>query len=321
VVNSIRACISVLLLCLVTIACGSGDSGPSPNNDNPQENNPPDNNPPSNDPQENDPPGSNTFPIAGFWDNSTLDSAGQEDIIYVEISPDGQVTEYDYDQDAFGAGQNCYYVTQSQLTALGDNRYQQTDPTDGSVEEFTAISSGDVLTVTYVDVEDDNNNGQTTDLITESYPAVVGTTAIDLTPCDNTVAQGTGEPIIGADGIPGHPTADLIGTWVYGSVSVDTQVQDLGTFLDFATGAVEARLHIMTNSAYFYEEVDSRGGQLWAEWGFIFFNDGQLDVNRQFDTNGPAGLMTVFEYAVQDDVLFLQRYQEDARVVFLLRKI
>ena len=55
----------------------------------------------------------------GLWDASTGLYGGDLDERYVEISADGDFTEYDYRQDAVANDGNCHVVTELSLEAIG----------------------------------------------------------------------------------------------------------------------------------------------------------------------------------------------------------
>ncbi len=138
------------------------------------------------------PSGSNTSAIAGLWDLSGLDDEDNQDVVYALISSDGLVTEYDYDQDAAGSGRNCYIISASTLTADGNNQYSQSDEVEGGFDKFTAIKNGSTLAVSFVDIDDDNENGSTTDLITEEFNELVGVDPTDLNDC-NQLSEPNGD--------------------------------------------------------------------------------------------------------------------------------
>ncbi len=144
--------------------------------------------------------GSDTSAIAGFWDVSEENDSGEQDIYYALISANGMVTEYDYDQDAAGSGRNCYVISTSTLTAISNNQYQQSDEIEGGFDTFTATRQGTVLTVSFVDEDDDNQNGSTTDLITETYNELTSIDPATLEDC-NTASSPTDIPVLSSGGL------------------------------------------------------------------------------------------------------------------------
>jgi len=86
------------------------------------------------------------------------------------------------------------------------------------------------------------------------------------------------------------PSADMVGTWIFQSVTVNGSPAQLSDVLEWLPATVEARLHVLANGAYVYEEVNSSGGQLWAESGFVLvnFEIDEFELNVQADTDGPA---------------------------------
>ena len=136
--------------------------------------------------------GSDTSAIAGFWNVSEENDNDELDILYALISTDGLITEYDYDRDAAGSGRDCYLLSTSTLVALGNNEYRQSDEIEGGFDTFTAVRQGAVLTVSFIDVDDGNQNGSTTDVITETYDELTGVDPATLADCD----QNTDSPTI-----------------------------------------------------------------------------------------------------------------------------
>ena len=121
------------------------------------------------------------------------------------------------------------------------------------------------------------------------------------------------------NGNEGPPPPNLVGVWVYQSVTVDGAPADLGDTLDWVPGAVAAELQIVENSAFVYQEVDATGAQLWAELGFVFVNDaGEIDVNIQRNSDGDVDEMLTFVFTVTDDTLTLR--QVGSALVFTLTR-
>ncbi|MEE9319571.1 MAG: hypothetical protein V3U76_03915 [Granulosicoccus sp.] len=121
--------------------------------------------------------------IAGLWDYSELaPQDGEEDVAYLLIESDGSsdnaglFTVADYDQDAAGNGGNCYYTLSLPLTPLGENQYRLDLPASDPVEEriMTMTKNGNVLTISYLDEEDQNANGETTDIFTKDHAELTG---------------------------------------------------------------------------------------------------------------------------------------------------
>jgi len=89
----------------------------------------------------------------------------------------------------------------------------------------------------------------------------------------------------------GKPPAAMVGSWTFQSVTVNGTAADLATVMEWKSGAVAAKFHVQTNSAYVYEEVDTRGGQLWWESGFVFIDGNEMDINVQQNGDGPVSEM------------------------------
>ncbi len=117
----------------------------------------------------------------------------------------------------------------------------------------------------------------------------------------------------------GKPPAEMVGTWIYQSVTVDGTAASLATVLDWVANAVEARITVQANSAYFYEEVNAAGGQLWSESGFVFVNDaGEIDINMQQNSDGSVNEMSTFDFNLSGSTLTLQEVDQGMTIVFTL---
>jgi len=120
----------------------------------------------------------------------------------------------------------------------------------------------------------------------------------------------------------GKPSAEMIGSWIFTSVTVDGNPVNLSIEMEWVAGAVEARLHVYENSAYAYEQVDTKGGQLWAESGFVFVDESEneIDINVQ-QINGSSVTETVYvTYTLIGNTLTLTEIDEGTTIVFTLIK-
>ena len=180
--------VSLYFLAIVVVgqvACG--DSGTTESNDSTIQTTGDTSTPASGDVNTNG--ATNDILIAGLWDVTEEGDSGQPDVVYVRIAADGVVTEYDFQQDADGNGQNCVIVSSSTLTANGNDQYSQSDEIDGGFDTFTATKNGNQLTVFIVDIDDDNENGSTTDVIETTYFEIVGVDSDDFNVCSEPTNQ------------------------------------------------------------------------------------------------------------------------------------
>ena len=119
--------------------------------------------------------------------------------------------------------------------------------------------------------------------------------------------------------VEGPPPANLVGVWTYQSVTVNGTPSSLADVLEWVPGAVRAELQLFESSAFAYQEVNESGAQLWSESGFVFFNDaGEVDVNVQMNSDGPADEMSTFTYTASGDTLTLSQVGGADAVVFTL---
>ena len=120
--------------------------------------------------------------LAGLYDAS-YEEEGAIDVVYIEIAPDGTYTEYDYDGDDFDLGQNCYFIFSGQLESVGGDVYRLVGGGFDEADEGTLVRSGDVLRVSYVDEFDEDDDGDTTEIVTETWPVVVNLSSTDFNEC------------------------------------------------------------------------------------------------------------------------------------------
>ncbi len=122
------------------------------------------------------------------------------------------------------------------------------------------------------------------------------------------------------DDTSGHPPAEMVGSWGFQSVLVNGNPTPLSDALEWHDGVVAARFHIQTNSAYVYEEVDTRGGQIWYEHGFVYVDGNEIDVNILGDGDGPVEETSFLTFTLQGDVFTLQESEDGTTTVFTLSR-
>ena len=118
----------------------------------------------------------------------------------------------------------------------------------------------------------------------------------------------------------GHPPTEMIDTWIYQTVMVDNVPSNLSVVMGWVPNAVEARLHIVNDiGSYVYEEVNSVGGQLFAESGFVFVEGNEIDINKLFDGSGNPIDETIFmTFTLVADTLTLQETDQGKILVYTL---
>lgn len=124
--------------------------------------------------------------ISGLWDYSYIHPVFGEDILYFEILPSGELYDYDYQQDEFDGGDNCYFIDGPQtIDALGDNEYYIAYPDeqdDGAV--VTLIRDGNTLLISYIDTFDDDDDGDITEILTDSAVLISGISSASFNECE-----------------------------------------------------------------------------------------------------------------------------------------
>ena len=125
--------------------------------------------------------GSGLAALAGLYD-LTVTIDGETDVGYLEIRPDATLVRYDYQQDDFGSGANCWVVSGPiRTTALGDGRYAVA--LGGETGELTLLP-GDAGGLYVAEERFETINGfPQTVTVAEEYPRVTGLSTADLAPC------------------------------------------------------------------------------------------------------------------------------------------
>jgi len=125
----------------------------------------------------------------------------------------------------------------------------------------------------------------------------------------------------GPEGVgSGKPPAAMVGTWTFQSVTVNGAAAALDTTMEWKPGAVSARFHVQSNSAYVYDEVDTRGGQLWWESGFVFIDGNEMDINVQQNGDGPVNEMVRVGFTLTTDQMTTTEVDGGNTIVFTLTK-
>jgi hypothetical protein len=117
-----------------------------------------------------------------------------------------------------------------------------------------------------------------------------------------------------------HPTAEMVGTWIFQFATVDGVAASLTDVLEWLPGTVESRLHIQANGAYVYEEVNSSGGQVWFESGFVIVNTeiNEFELNSQLDSDGAAVDVVTATYTLVAGVFTLEVEEFGTTTVYTL---
>jgi len=143
--------------------------------------------------------GGDTTAIAGLWDGTTTQGE-VSDVVYWNLTDTGILTRYDYQQDGAptATNENCYSVGNPiSVFPEDDNSYSIFNV------ETTTVVSDDTLTITFMaaDQNDLDNDGDTSEIPTLSWPLLTTPTIEDLNICteietaqtEETPTQSTGE--------------------------------------------------------------------------------------------------------------------------------
>jgi len=158
-------------------------------------------------------PGGDVKLIAGLWDG-TIKTGEIDDVVYWNLSEDGVLTRYDYQQDGVEGATtaNCYIVGDPITFAPeGGDAYSI-----ASVA-VTAVRTDDVLTITFTepDKNDLNGNGDSTETPTLTWSLLSSIALEALLPCTSTEkpividVDGTEPTGIPGDNDPDKPTTEV----------------------------------------------------------------------------------------------------------------
>ncbi|HMB71446.1 MAG TPA: hypothetical protein VKU85_19210 [bacterium] len=114
------------------------------------------------------------------------------------------------------------------------------------------------------------------------------------------------------------PPAELVGDWTFQSVTVDGSPDVLADVLEWEPGATSARIQFTDMNAYVYQEVNSAGGQIFFESGFIVIEADELELNALQDSNGPVTETILLNFVVSGSTLTLTETDTGSTVVFTL---
>jgi len=131
------------------------------------------------------------------------------------------------------------------------------------------------------------------------------------------VGCGTDDP---TDVEDSPPPADMIGTWIFQSVTENGVPTTLALAMEWLPGTVESSLRIEANGAYFVEDLDAAGGQVWFESGFVIVNleTNEMELNVQLDSDGPSSEVTPLSFTLSGGVLTLELVELGTTLVFTL---
>lgn len=111
--------------------------------------------------------------FVGVWDSSTDEGVDGFDELYVAIDASGNISSYDFAGDTFDDWGNCYWIDKNtfKLKSLGGSKYLSTETypgSSGAAKELEIKVSSGVLTITGKDVDDLDDDGNTTENYTNS---------------------------------------------------------------------------------------------------------------------------------------------------------
>ena len=119
----------------------------------------------------------------------------------------------------------------------------------------------------------------------------------------------------------GHPPAAMVGMWIFQSATENGTPVLLADALEWDPASTAARLHIEGIGTYVYEEVNSGGGQIWSENGWIFVDPegGTIVVHVLGDSDGPTTDEYDLGYTLVGGLLTLEQVEGGSTFVYTLQ--
>lgn len=138
-----------------------------------------------------------TAAIAGLWDLSEEVSPGVRDELYLHIASDGKGTFYDYAGDTYDEWGNCYWIESGfDFTHVEKNTFKFGTVNTINVEAYVTNNK---LTLKLPDVGDLDDDGNTTEILTEEVPKATNKNVANFKPeCSDSMA--TARSLIPAKG-------------------------------------------------------------------------------------------------------------------------
>lgn len=132
--------------------------------------------------------------IAGLYE-LTGDTVPTESEWYMEIQNNGAVTSYFYDPDQTMQGNSCYNIVPGQtvFSPLGNDIFLSVSYIDTDVncdtfsETLTILRDESKISIAFVDFDDEDGDGDTSELLTVNLPIAVGITSESFNLCDRVV--------------------------------------------------------------------------------------------------------------------------------------
>ena len=120
----------------------------------------------------------------------------------------------------------------------------------------------------------------------------------------------------------GHPPPAMVATWTFQSVTQNGTPASLADALDWDPAATSARLHVLLDGPYIYEEVNATGGQLSAESGWVFVDEEgpTIEFHVEFIDSGVVDERFTVTYTLVGSTLSLTREEAGSTFAYTLVK-
>lgn len=121
--------------------------------------------------------------LAGIWDASEYWDDGDMDEIYIHIDSDGYLSSYDFAGDTLDNWGNCYWIDEkyAKINHIDGNKYQISSDNSSENIEVEIRVSNKKLTIKEADIDDLDDDGNTTEMVTTELEKSSKTIA-DFTP-------------------------------------------------------------------------------------------------------------------------------------------
>jgi len=117
--------------------------------------------------------------------------------------------------------------------------------------------------------------------------------------------------------------AELVGTWLYDSATLNGVPFGLGLLLGWEPGTEAARFTVGSDRSFVYEELDADSAVVWTEWGTFTVSGNNATISVTENDDGPVDPPEIMSgtWTVNGDTLTLITSYQGATVVLIAVKI
>jgi len=118
--------------------------------------------------------------VFGLWNLSPTPNIVDDERAYIEIS-EFEIVSYFYQGDRVSNSRNCYLIDREPIEFISDDTIST--PGRENSGESNISATVDTLTISFVDISDDDSDGNTQEVIVETFPRVNNISSVDLNEC------------------------------------------------------------------------------------------------------------------------------------------